>query len=36
VSPSVAVSPLGGDAAVLGAAGVVLEQIYADPALLIG
>jgi len=31
----VAVSPLAGDAAVLGAAGVVVERVYADPALLL-
>jgi predicted NBD/HSP70 family sugar kinase len=34
-APSVVVSPLGRDAAVLGAAGVVIERIYADPALLL-
>lgn len=33
--PSVVVSPLGGDAAVLGAAGLVIKRIYADPALLL-
>ena len=35
VAPTVAVSPLAGDAAVLGAAGVVVERVYADPALLL-
>lgn len=35
VSPTVVVSPLAGDAAVLGAAGQVVERVHADPALLL-
>lgn len=34
-APSVAVSSLAGDAAVLGAAGLVIERIHANPALLL-
>lgn len=34
-APSLVVSPLGGDAAVRGAAGLVIERIHADPALLL-
>ena len=34
-APSVVVSPLAGDAAVLGAAGLVIERIHANPALLL-
>jgi predicted NBD/HSP70 family sugar kinase len=33
--PAVAISPLGGDAVVLGAAGQVIEGVYADPAVLL-
>lgn len=34
-TPTVVISPLGGDAVVLGAAGQVIEDIYADPAVLL-
>jgi predicted NBD/HSP70 family sugar kinase len=34
-APSVVISPLAGEAAVLGAAGLVIERIYENPALLI-
>jgi hypothetical protein len=33
-TPTVVISPLGGDAVMLGAAGQVIEDIYADPAVL--
>ncbi len=34
-APAVVISPLAGEAAVLGAAGLVIERIYENPALLI-
>ncbi|WP_207914048.1 ROK family transcriptional regulator [Micromonospora sp. KC213] len=34
-TPTVVISPLGGDAVMLGAAGQVIEDIYADPAVLL-